>query len=224
MCMEGSSRSACSNLAWTWPGLGLESRLARKFEIGVGNRSNQLREVRIDEQKRLPVLLGNRNRILGFVGLNALDNISNPSMNVLQKLCKLRRLTRTQSVWNHRWILKPLSGGRIDEQIGVHLKIAIALAFDQAAFIDQMRFIKPRSDLLLIAKKQDASTYKNQIAEAKDFQLAVLTVDFGAVGAFQIGQNKVLVVEKYFAMVTADAFVIELNRIAFFAADGNRGG
>jgi hypothetical protein len=34
----------------------------------------------------------------------------------------------------------------------------------------------------------------------------------------------VLVVEKNFAMVTADAFVIELNRIAFFAADGNRGG
>jgi hypothetical protein len=87
-----------------------------------------------------------------------------------------------------------------------------------------MRFIKPRSDLLLIAKKQDASTYKNQIAEAKDSQLAVLTVDFGAVGAFQIGQNKVLVVEKYFAMVTADAFVIELNRISFFAADRNRGG
>ena len=87
-----------------------------------------------------------------------------------------------------------------------------------------MRFIEPRPDLLLIAKKQDASTYKNQIAEAKDFQLSDLTVDFGAVGAFQIGQNMVLVVEKNFAMVTADAFVIELNRIAFFAADGNRGG
>ena len=124
------------DLAWTWPGLGLESRLARKFEIGVGNRSNQLREVRIDQQKRLPVLLGNRNRILRFVGLNALDDISNPSMNVLQKLCKLRRLTRTQSVWNHRWILKPLGGGSFEEQIGVHLKIAIALAFDQAAFVD----------------------------------------------------------------------------------------
>ena len=220
MCMEESSRSACSNLAWTWPGLGL----ARKFEIRVGNRSNQLREVRIDKQKRLPVLLGNRNRILRFVGLNAFDDISNPSMNVLQKLCKLRRLTRTQSVRNHWGILKPLSGGRIDEQIGVHLKIAIALAFDQAALVDQMRFIEPRSDLLLIAEKQDASAYKNQIAEAKDFQLADLTVDFGAVGAFQIGQNQVLVVEKYFAMVTADAFVIELNRIAFFAADGNRGG
>jgi hypothetical protein len=51
-----------------------------------------------------------------------------------------------------------------------------------------------------------------------------LSVDFGAIGTFKVGQNEVLIIEKYLAVIATDTFIVQLDRIAFFAANGDRGG
>ena len=52
--------------------------------------------------------------------------------------------------------------------------------------------------------------------------MSVLAVDTSAVGAFQIGQNQLLLIFLDLDMKATDALIVELNRIAFLAANRNR--
>ena len=61
----------------------------------------------------------------------------------------------------------------------------------------------------------------DHVAIAEDPQLDVLAVDLGAVGALQIGDHDLVLIGLDFDVESADPLVVELDRVAFLAADGD---
>jgi hypothetical protein len=76
-------------------------------------------------------------------------------------------------------------------------------------------------DLFAIAEKQNRTPNCDDVAEAKQSELAILTIDLGAVGAIQIGEDQAIVILLDLQMATADALIIELNGITFFSTNRN---
>jgi hypothetical protein len=77
-------------------------------------------------------------------------------------------------------------------------------------------------DLIVGAKQQHTSAQKDDVAEAEDAKLAILTIHSSSVGAFEIGEYQVVVVFLDLAMEPADSFVVELDGIPFLATYGDR--
>ena len=76
-------------------------------------------------------------------------------------------------------------------------------------------------DLIARAEQEHGSAERNDIAEAEDAKLGVLAVDAGAVGALQVGEHELALIFLDFEMEAADALVVELDGVAFLAADGD---
>ncbi len=67
-------------------------------------------------------------------------------------------------------------------------------------------------------KQKDTSADGDDITISQDPKLAILSIDPRPVGAIQVGQNQDIVIFLNFHMKSADALVVQLNRISFFAA------
>jgi hypothetical protein len=53
-------------------------------------------------------------------------------------------------------------------------------------------------------------------------ELYFFVVDLGAIGTFQIGQHKVIVILLDLEMKTTDALIVQLDGVSFLAADSHR--
>ena len=78
---------------------------------------------------------------------------------------------------------------------------------------------QPLGDLFARAEQQHRAAEADDVAVAQDAQLDVFAVDLGAVGAFQIGDDDLVLIFLDLDVKAADALVVELQRVAFFAAD-----
>ena len=81
---------------------------------------------------------------------------------------------------------------------------------------------QPLGDLLAGAEQQHAAAELDHVAEPQDAKLHVLVVDLRAVGAFQVGDHQAVVIFLNLDVIPADPLVVELDRVALFAADGDR--
>ena len=91
----------------------------------------------------------------------------------------------------------------------------------RAGDIFAAQFGQAMGDLVARAEQQHRSADRDHVAEPQNAKLDVFAVDLGAVGAFQIGEHELLVIFLNLDVVAADAFVVELDGVAFFAADGD---
>ena len=78
------------------------------------------------------------------------------------------------------------------------------------------------SDLTASAIQKNRPTHGNHIPKAKNSQLGIFAVNSGTVGAFQIGQHEFFLVFLDFDMKSANPLVVELDRVSFFATNGDR--
>src|SRR5207253_4162889 len=77
----------------------------------------------------------------------------------------------------------------------------------------------PGRDLLVGAEQQQRSADANAIADPEPADLDDIAVHAGAVGAFEIGQDYVAIVDLDLGMKPADALVVEAEEVAFLAPD-----
>ena len=84
------------------------------------------------------------------------------------------------------------------------------------------QLFQPVRDLIARAEQQHRSPQRNHVAEPQDAQLRVFAVDAGAVGALQVGEHQLALVFLDLEVEAADPLVVELDRVAFLAADGDR--
>src|SRR5437763_1618111 len=83
--------------------------------------------------------------------------------------------------------------------------------------------VHPLADLLLGAEEQERSTDADAVAGAQSADLHDVAVDAGAVGAFEVGDDDLAVVELDLGMEAADALVVEPEDVALLPADRDRG-
>jgi hypothetical protein len=74
------------------------------------------------------------------------------------------------------------------------------------------------------AHQQYGATHGNGIPIAEDLQTTDLTIDFGTVGAVQVRYNQTSIIFLNLNVKSADAFIVQLNQVTFFASNGHRGG
>ena len=74
------------------------------------------------------------------------------------------------------------------------------------------------------AEQQQRPADADAVAGPQPADLHDVAVDAGAVGAFQVGQDDVAVVELDLGVEAADALVVEAEEVAFLPADGDGGG
>jgi hypothetical protein len=79
--------------------------------------------------------------------------------------------------------------------------------------------LKAVGDLIVGAKQQHTSAQKDDVAEAEDAKLAILTIHSSSIGALEIGKDKVVIVLLDLAMESTDSLVVELNGVPFLATD-----
>ena len=83
---------------------------------------------------------------------------------------------------------------------------------------------QPPGNLLARAEYQQRSAQGDHVARAEHPNLHALAVDLRAVGALQVGQHDLVLVFLDLQVEAADPFVVELEGVAFLAADGKRRG
>jgi hypothetical protein len=76
-------------------------------------------------------------------------------------------------------------------------------------------------NFLARAKQQQGSANSNNITVAQDLYGRFFAIDDRSVGALQIGEQKMVSFPMDLDVKSADAVVVELNRIAGFAPNGN---
>ena len=76
-------------------------------------------------------------------------------------------------------------------------------------------------ELLGTAVHQQAAADQNLVADLQDVHLHRMAVDAGPIGAVQVGQNNVIVVDLNLRVIPADALVIEANVVFVLPADGD---
>src|SRR4029079_1967932 len=79
-------------------------------------------------------------------------------------------------------------------------------------------------NFLARAEQQHAAPQADHVTIAKDAKLDVFAVDLGAVGAFQIRDDDLVLVFLNLDVEAADPLVVELDAVPFFASDGYRRG
>jgi hypothetical protein len=155
--------------------------------------------------------------------LNGVDHLADARVKVLKKLRQLGSLTGTQSLRNLRenvCISKSWSGSE-----HFRVQIEIRLAFGRGTpnvLIRGFWLLKATGDLLSGSEQEHASAEKDYVAEAQNAQLAILAIDPRPIGAFEVRQNKMLIVILNFAVVTTDPFIVQLDRVTFFTPDRDR--
>jgi hypothetical protein len=79
-------------------------------------------------------------------------------------------------------------------------------------------------NFLFRTDQQHRAPDADDVAMAKQPQLHGLAIDLGAVGASQVGEHQFALILLDLQVKPADPLIVELDRIALFAADGDRRG
>src|SRR5262249_33629575 len=77
------------------------------------------------------------------------------------------------------------------------------------------------ADLLVRAEQDQRAADADAVARAQAADLHDVAVDAGAVGALEVGDDDLGVVELHLGVESADALVVEAEDVAFLAADGH---
>ena len=83
---------------------------------------------------------------------------------------------------------------------------------------------QPLGNLFARPDHNHRAAHGNHVARPDEAEMDALAVDLGAVGALQVGKDQLAVVFLDLQMEAADPLVVELDGIAFLAADGQRRG
>ncbi len=78
-------------------------------------------------------------------------------------------------------------------------------------------------DFIARAEEENGAAERNGIAHTEDPQLDRFAIDLGSIGALQIGKHQAIVVILDLEVESANAFIVQLNRITLFAPDRNGG-
>lgn len=197
----------------------------RQSEIGVRDAANHFCEPAVNLQHVLPGGHVELNFGALFVDLHRADNFADARMKVLEEFGELGCLAGAQPLGQFRERTDRVELIDRLHQIGVefkirHIRIARRLA---VVFVARQSILDSIGDLVMRSEQEHTSTDEDEVAESKNSKLAVLAVHPRAVGALQIGEHKMIVVFLDLAMEAADAFVVQLDGISFFAPNRDGG-
>ena len=172
-------------------------------------------------------------RVVG-VDLDGTDQCAESKMNVLDNLGELRGLNSVESSGefggfeNMKGRLEVEVFAPVEFEIERHggpqlfLSIFVEGVIEWHILATEVR--QPGGDLVTGPEENEGAADVDHITEPQNAQMCLFAVDFGPVGTFEVGEDHFFVIFLQFDMESADSVVVELNRISFFAADGNRGG
>ena len=100
----------------------------------------------------------------------------------------------------------------------------VALQLHGPRHVRIAQFGQPLGNFGPRADDNHCAAHGNHVARPNQTEMNALTVDLGAVGALQVGKHQFALVLLDLEMEAADPLVVELDEIAFLAADGQRRG
>jgi hypothetical protein len=147
-------------------------------------------------------------------------------VDVVENLEELSSLTWRKSIGQLRW---GEGANSIPRRASFCVKVKVigvrpSSTATRATLVTPFGLCDATCDFFPGAKQQHGPTNRDHISHSEDSQLDILTVDFGPVGTLQIGQDQLFMVLLDFQVEPADAFVVQLDGVAFLTADRDRSG